>query len=102
MPINASSGVGRRPNQHRLPEAEHIHPRPQKAVERFLWRAYDRLVLVERGVEHHRNTSPVAEAFDEAMVARIGVAIDGLQPARPIDMRHGGNLAPPLLSDLEH
>ena len=54
-------------------------------------RADDRLVLVERGVEHHRHAGQFAEGLDQSLVARVGAAGDGLQPARAVDMGHGGN-----------
>src|SRR5271155_3847320 len=84
-----------------IADHQRIHLRAQKAVERLLRLTDDRLVFVERGVEHHRHASEVPEAFDEAIVARVGVATDGLQPSRSVDMRDGRNLRPLFLADLE-
>ena len=35
--------------------------------------AHDRLVLVERGVEHHRHAGQLAERLDQPVIARVGL-----------------------------
>ena len=75
-----------------------IHLAAQKTVERLFGPTDHRFVFVKRSVEHHRHASEVPEAFDEAIVARIGVAVDCLQAAGAIDMRDGW----PNLEDLHH
>ena len=69
-----------------------IHLAAQKTVERLFGPTDHRFVFVKRSVEHHRHASEVPEAFDEAIVARIGVAVDCLQAAGAIDMRDGWSL----------
>jgi hypothetical protein len=50
------------------------------------WSADHRLVLVERRIHQHRHVGQVPEIFDQTIVARVGVAIDGLQAASTIDV----------------
>src|SRR5438093_2364115 len=69
-------------------EHEHVHPAPAERVERFLRRVDDRLALeIEGGVEHERDPGRLAERLDGAVVTRIRVPEDGLQPRRAIDVR---------------
>ena len=42
-----------------------------------------RLVLVERRVQQHRHAGQFPEIFDQAMIARVSVAIDGLRRPQP-------------------
>src|SRR5581483_4144028 len=86
----------------RVAEHEHVHPRPEKAVESLLGAAYDRLVLVERCIEDHGDAGEVAKRLDESVVARVGRAVDGLQASRSVDVSDGGDRRPLLLADLEN
>src|SRR5579884_2866500 len=49
------------PGDHRLAQHQHVHFCAQEAVERFLGATDHGLVLVERGVEHHRHPGEIAE-----------------------------------------
>src|SRR6266849_1070061 len=88
-----------------ITDHQRIHLSAEKAVERLLGPADDRLVLVKRSVEHHRHTGQLPEAFDQAIIARVGMAIDGLQTSGAIDMGDSWNLCAlffPNLEDLHH
>ena len=52
-----------------IAEHQHVHPRAEKAVERFRRPVHDRLVLVERGVQHDRHAGAPLERADELPVA---------------------------------
>src|SRR6478735_4366188 len=68
-----------------------IHVGAQKAIECLCRRADDGLVLVERRIEHHRNSGEFAEALNEAPVARVSLSRDCLQTARAVDMGDRGD-----------
>ena len=84
-----------------FPHHQQIHPGSQEAIKRLLRLADHRLVLVERGVEHHRHAGEVAKGFDQLMIPRIAVPIDGLKTTRTVDMGDGRNERPLLLRGFE-
>ncbi len=52
---------------------------------------HDRLVLVERRVEEDRHAGQAVELLDQPVVARIDVALDGLDAAGAVDVSDGRN-----------
>ena len=54
---------------------QHVHVRPQKAVERLLRAQHDRFVFVERRVQQHRHAGHALEGLDQIPVA--GVRLGG-------------------------
>ena len=79
-----------------------IHVGAHEAIERLCWRADHGLVLIKERVEHHRNSCELAEALNEAPVARVGLSRDRLQTARAVVVGDGGNSRALAFSDLEH
>ena len=75
VPVNSTA------RNKEVTDYQHIHTRAQKAVERLFGSAHDRFVLVKRCVEHHRHAGQFAKAFDQTIIARVGVTVDGLQAA---------------------
>src|SRR5215475_15555576 len=74
-----------------VPEDEEIHPAPAERAVGLGGRVDDRLALqVERCVEDDGDTGGLAEHLDEAMVARRGMLIDGLQAGGAVDVGDGG------------
>src|SRR4030095_7713798 len=43
-------------SHRKIPEIKHVHLRLSKTINRFLRRADDRLILVERRIQNHRHT----------------------------------------------
>ena len=56
--------LGRGPSNKVITKHEHVHLRTKEAIERFLWPADDRLVLIERRIEYHGYTSDCAECLN--------------------------------------
>ena len=77
-------------------DVQHIHPRLQKAINRMPRRAHDRLVLVERCVQHHRHSRELAEIRNQLIIPRVHFTRDCLQSTRSIDVSHRRNLRAPL------
>jgi hypothetical protein len=69
------------PGDERMTDDQRVHLRAQKTVQCLFGLADDGLVLVERGVEHHRDRRDIAKLLDQSIVKRIGVARDGLKAA---------------------
>src|SRR5205823_3075836 len=65
--------------QEKIAQHEQIHFRAQETIERFLGVANDRLVFVERSVEHERDAGEIAKVFDQPVITRVGFFVDGLQ-----------------------
>src|SRR5438445_3803770 len=84
-----------------IPQIQHVHPRLQEAIDRMPWCADNRLVLVERCIQHYRHTRKFVEIFDKLVIARIDSTRDGLQTSRSIHVGHCGNLPAPFRSE-EH
>ena len=78
--------------QRRVLQHDPMHLRSQEAVQRFRWRVDDRLVLVERRIEHDRDASLLAEGVDQGPVARVLRLRDTLQAAGAVDVGYGGDL----------
>src|ERR687883_491526 len=53
----------------KIPEDQRIHARSEKTFDRLIRPADDWLVVVERGVEHHRHARELLERFDDLPVA---------------------------------
>src|SRR5207245_9505114 len=77
-----------------IAEDQSIHLRAEVAIDGFFGAADDWLIVVEGSVEHNRHASEIVESGNERVIAGIGFASDGLQPARAIDVRRRWNLAP--------
>src|SRR5262249_51859832 len=90
------------PNQDGLAQHQDIHPGSQEAVERLLWLAHHRLVLVERGIKHHRHAGEITKRSDQAVIPRIGALAYRLQPSGTVDMSDRWDQRPLLRTDLEY
>src|SRR6185436_18857001 len=89
-----------RPSHRKIPEIKHVHLRLSETINRFLRRADDRLILIERRIQNHRHTRQRLEIRDQLIITRIHLARDSLQATGAIEVRHGRDLAPPLVFDL--
>src|SRR5262249_2398632 len=65
---------------------EHVHARLLERLHRLRRGHHDRLVLVERGVEHDRHAGLALELLDQLVVARVRRPGHGLQAARVVDV----------------
>ena len=72
--------------------AEHqgVHARPQKTVDGFFGAADDGLVVIERSIHHGGHAGQIAEFPNEPPIARIRLAIDGLQARRAVHVSGRG------------
>ena len=80
----AGAAVGR----VEVAEHQHVHAAAQVAGDGILGRGDDRLLAVEAGVEQHGHAGEAAERLDQAVVARVGGALDRLDAAGAVDV-HG-------------
>jgi hypothetical protein len=72
-------------------EDQRIHLGAQETVDGFFRAADDGFVVVEGGVEHHRDAGEIFKPFDQLPVTRIGFARDSLQAAGTVHMSGRGN-----------
>ena len=70
---------------------EHIHLRPEKAVDGFLGTADDRLVVVERSIQHHGHAGEIAKFPDQPPVARVRLLRDRLEASGAVHVSGRGN-----------
>src|SRR5258708_23130847 len=76
-------------SQEAVADRERVDLRAHEAAEGILGRADDRLPAhVETGVDQHRAAGRALERGQQRMEARIGLAVDGLDASRPVDVRH--------------
>src|SRR5262249_29660781 len=69
--------------------------RAHEAAEGIFGRADDRLSAhVEAGVDQHRASSPLFEESEKPVIARVGLAMDGLNARGVVDVSDRGNLGP--------
>ena len=54
-------------------------------------RGDDRFLAIEAGIEQHRHAGETREFLDQAIIAWVGRAIDGLDAARTVDVNGGRN-----------
>ena len=74
--------------EHAILDDQHVQARAHEAVERVFRSAGDRLsTYVEAGVDDHGATGLAIEAVDQSMEPRVGLAMHGLEPRAPIDVR---------------
>ena len=52
---------------------EHIHLRPQEALERFFRTAYYGLVFVEGSFQHQGHAGNFFKRFDQRVITRVGI-----------------------------
>ena len=78
----------------RVAQHKHIHPRSEETIERFLRLAHNGLILVERRVQDHRHPRQSPERLDQAIIARVRLAMHGLDARRVVHMRHRRNIGP--------
>src|SRR5438067_2716479 len=72
------------------PDDERVHAGAEEALDRLFRLADDRLVLVERRIEHHRDAGRALELLDQLPVEWRGAAVDGLQATRAIHVVTAG------------
>ena len=70
-----------------VPKHDAIHIGTQIAGYGFGRRVDDRLLPVETRVQQHRDTGQLGVLLDDAVVTRVGLALDRLDAARAIDVR---------------
>src|SRR6185312_1489048 len=99
MVVGASAGIYRNPGEHDVAQRQPVHAGAQEAVQRLGRSVDDRLVLVERGVEHHGHARPLLEGADELPVAGVGPPRHGLQAAGAVDVGDGRDERPLLRAD---
>ncbi len=76
----------------KIAQDQGIHLRALEAIDRFFRAADDGFVVVEGRIEHHGHASEVTESGNQRVIAGIGLACNGLQPAGAVDMRRRRNL----------
>jgi len=57
---------------------KNVHPRAEKAIERFFGAANDRFVFVERCVQDEGDGSQRSEGGDQLVIKRVGFAMHRL------------------------
>ena len=70
-----------------VPKHDAIHIGTQIAGYGFGRRVDDRLLPVEARVQQHRDTGQLGVLLDDSVVPRVGLALDGLDAPRAIDVR---------------
>src|SRR5690606_7716430 len=81
--------------QDAIADDEAVDLRPHEAAERVLRGADDRLAAhVEAGVDQDRAARLRLERAEQIPVAWIGVAVDGLDPSRIVDMGDRRDVGP--------
>src|SRR5712672_629500 len=88
--------------QYRITHHQHVHFGAEKAIKRLFWLTNHGLILIERGVEYHRDAGEVAISPNQPVIARISATIDGLQPSGAVDVGDRRDQSPLLLADLEY
>src|SRR5215469_17284275 len=81
--LSSALGAG----DQKISDNQGIHLSAFEAVDRFLWLADDRFVVVERSIENHRHAGLPFKFADQFPVAWIGRRCDGLQPASAVYVR---------------
>src|SRR5437879_83287 len=75
-----------------IAENQGIHVRAPETIDRFLGAADDGFVVVEGSIEHHGHAGEITESGNERVIARIGLARDGLQSAGAVHVRRWRDL----------
>ena len=77
--------------QNKIAHHQDVHLRALKTIESFFGAADDGLVVVERSIQHDRNTGEITEGANKFPVQRVRRAADGLQARGSVHMRGRGD-----------
>src|SRR5215813_8024019 len=84
VPLQSCRFSGSRFCNQEVAEHQRIHLRPQETINRFLRLANDWLVVVERSIQHHRNTRLAFYLFDQFPITWVRRLCHRLKPPCPI------------------
>src|SRR5690348_18119346 len=86
-----SNGISRMALREQvIPYHQNVHMSAQKTFDGLGRRAYDRFIVIERGIEDGGNASERGELADQSPIPRISPLLDGLHAAGAIHVRGGG------------
>ena len=78
-------------SQNEISQHQHVHLRAPETIQSLFGAADDRLVVIERSIQHDRHAGEIADRAQKLPIERIGRAADGLQPRGAVHMRGRGN-----------
>src|ERR1039458_7939130 len=102
MLMMSGLGLDFRLAREKRANGQHIHLGSLEAVDRLLWCAYNRLILVEARVQDHRDPGFPAKRLDQIVVQRILFSRHGLQSASVVHVVHGAEAFPLLRANFVH
>lgn len=79
-----------RPADNEISHHQHVHMSAPEAIDGFGGRTNNRLVIVEGRIDDRRRACQPGELADERPITRMGVAVNGVDPAGTVNVRGGG------------